>query len=50
MKRKYYNTCETCGANLDPGEKCTDCENDKRNSQSESLSQNDDSTTVKSDN
>lgn len=21
----YYNTCASCGANLDPGEKC-DCE------------------------
>lgn len=24
---KYYHTCENCGANLDPGEKC-DCENE----------------------
>lgn len=22
----YYRTCPTCGANLDPGERCTDCE------------------------
>jgi uncharacterized OB-fold protein len=25
----YYNTCEKCGASLDPGEKCT-CEKDKK--------------------
>lgn len=32
MKRNsYYYTCPTCGANLDPGEKCSDCleENEK---------------------
>lgn len=23
MKHTYYNTCPICGANLDPGEKCT---------------------------
>lgn len=23
--RRYYRTCEKCGANLDPGERCTDC-------------------------
>ncbi len=23
MKNKYYKTCEICGANLDPNEKCT---------------------------
>lgn len=22
MKHTYYRTCERCGANLDPGEKC----------------------------
>jgi len=21
----YYRTCPSCGANLDPGEQCTDC-------------------------
>lgn len=21
----YYYTCPTCGANLDPGERCEDC-------------------------
>ena len=21
----YFRTCETCGATLDPGERCTDC-------------------------
>ena len=21
----YYTTCPVCGANLDPGENCTDC-------------------------
>lgn len=21
----YYYTCPLCGANLDPGERCTDC-------------------------
>lgn len=21
-KRTYYNTCSTCGSNLDPGERC----------------------------
>lgn len=31
MKRiHYYITCENCGANLDPGEKC-DCTTDKSN-------------------
>ena len=25
----YYNVCEICGANLDPGEKCT-CQEDAR--------------------
>lgn len=25
----FYNTCPKCGANLDPGEKCT-CENKKK--------------------
>lgn len=25
----YYNVCEICGANLDPGEKCT-CVEDAR--------------------
>ena len=25
----YYNTCLTCGCNLDPGEKC-DCKNEKK--------------------
>ena len=25
----YYNTCELCGANLDPGEKCTCVEDAK---------------------
>ena len=24
----YYNTCQNCGANLDPGEIC-DCENER---------------------
>ncbi len=24
MKKTYYNTCEHCGARLDPGERC-DC-------------------------
>lgn len=24
----YYNTCQQCGANLDPGERC-DCEKDE---------------------
>lgn len=24
----YFNTCPTCGCNLDPGEKC-DCEEEK---------------------
>lgn len=24
-KRGYYNTCDRCGANLDPGERC-ECE------------------------
>lgn len=23
MKHTYYSTCPICGANLDPGEKCT---------------------------
>ena len=23
----YYWTCPECGSNLDPGEKCSDCEN-----------------------
>ena len=23
----YYHTCSDCGANLDPGEKCSDCNN-----------------------
>lgn len=25
MKEKYYHTCPICGANLDPGEVCEDC-------------------------
>ncbi len=25
MRRTYYQTCEYCGSNLDPGEKC-DCQ------------------------
>jgi hypothetical protein len=25
MKNTYYWTCPTCGANLDPGEKCDVC-------------------------
>ena len=25
----YYNTCLSCGSNLDPGERC-DCENNKK--------------------
>jgi len=25
MKRTYYWTCPTCGASLDPGERCEDC-------------------------
>lgn len=25
MKNHYYKTCPTCGANLDPGERCEDC-------------------------
>lgn len=25
MKRTYYWTCPTCGANLDAGERCEDC-------------------------
>ena len=25
----YYNTCSSCGCNLDPGEKC-DCEDKKK--------------------
>lgn len=27
-KETYYKTCEKCGANLDPGERC-DCDRDK---------------------
>lgn len=23
----YYHSCPACGANLDPGEKCSDCKN-----------------------
>ena len=23
----YYRTCQRCGAHLDPGERCEDCEN-----------------------
>ena len=23
---RYYYTCDVCGANLDPGERCTECE------------------------
>lgn len=23
----YYRTCPHCGAHLDPGESCTDCQN-----------------------
>lgn len=23
---RYYYTCDVCGANLDPGERCSDCE------------------------
>lgn len=23
---RYYWTCPLCGANLDPGEKCSDCD------------------------
>lgn len=26
----YYNTCARCGATLDPGEKCTCIEDEKR--------------------
>lgn len=33
MKRQYFNVCETCGAYLDPGERC-DCENVTMNRQS----------------
>ncbi len=25
MGKSYYHTCPDCGANLDPGERCTDC-------------------------
>lgn len=25
MKHSYYHTCPTCGASLDPGERCEDC-------------------------
>jgi len=25
MKKTYYWTCPTCGASLDPGERCEDC-------------------------
>lgn len=25
MKKTYYWTCPTCGANLDRGERCEDC-------------------------
>ena len=25
MKKTYYWTCPTCGANLDPDERCEDC-------------------------
>ena len=28
MRRTYYKTCDKCGANLDPGERC-DCAKDK---------------------
>jgi len=29
-KETYYKTCEKCGANLDPGERC-DCDKEKGN-------------------
>jgi len=29
----YYNVCDLCGANLDPGEKCTCVEDAKREAQ-----------------
>jgi len=25
----YYHTCPTCGANLDPGEECLECRENK---------------------
>lgn len=25
MKNTYYHTCPLCGANLDPDERCEDC-------------------------
>lgn len=28
-KRRYFNTCQRCGAHLDPGEKC-DCQKTKQ--------------------
>lgn len=28
MRNKYYKTCDKCGANLDPGERCN-CEEEK---------------------
>ena len=31
----YYHTCPDCGANLDPGEKCTDCNKNKEEKQYE---------------
>ena len=31
VRNMQYYTCERCGANLDPGEKC-DCENEKEKS------------------
>ena len=34
VKRKYYDTCSICGANLDPGEPC-DCQKEKERASKE---------------
>ena len=34
VKRKYYDTCSLCGANLDPGEPC-DCQKEKKRASKE---------------
>ncbi len=41
MKHTYYSTCPICGANLDPGEKCT-CTAERRGG--DTMSENTDRT------
>ncbi len=35
----YYKPCPTCGANLDPGETCTECEERAARSKSDTADQ-----------